>query len=362
MALDATGTPTSILGIPKYNTAVDPPSGKGFNAAMDYIDSIINAHTGVNSAGTTILGNKLLTADAQPAFVIRGDGDHEWGAGGASAFDVTLYRDAANVLATDDQFWIKGAAGLKFPDGTTMITAAASGVNSPASIASGEVPVYNGSTYVRSTVTRIGATSLGSGSPSSANFLRGDGTWATATPAALVPATTLPGSPTNGQQAILTDSTTAPTYQWLFQYDTTISDANKWAFLGGAPATSEVATSESRNSTSYGDTATVHSLTLPRAGIYEFYYGLRGEVDTSENNAQALSPKYSAAEAIDADAIAVSNMNSAAGPTLIMTSRSKRFTVAAANQVVTMRYKQGTASASSPVSDRWLKVTPVRVA
>ena len=42
MAQDATGTPTS-LGIPKYNTAADAPSGKGFNAAMDAIDALIVA-------------------------------------------------------------------------------------------------------------------------------------------------------------------------------------------------------------------------------------------------------------------------------------------------------------------------------
>ena len=40
MAQDATGTPTS-QGIPKYNTAADAPSGKGFNAAMDAIDNLI---------------------------------------------------------------------------------------------------------------------------------------------------------------------------------------------------------------------------------------------------------------------------------------------------------------------------------
>lgn len=42
MAQDATGTPTS-QGIPKYNTAADSPSGKGFNAAMDAIDALIVA-------------------------------------------------------------------------------------------------------------------------------------------------------------------------------------------------------------------------------------------------------------------------------------------------------------------------------
>lgn len=41
MATDATGTPTA-KGIPKYNTAVDAPSGKGFNAAMDAIDTLLD--------------------------------------------------------------------------------------------------------------------------------------------------------------------------------------------------------------------------------------------------------------------------------------------------------------------------------
>jgi hypothetical protein len=41
MAQDATGTPTS-KGIPKYNTAVDAPSGKGFNAAMDAINTLLS--------------------------------------------------------------------------------------------------------------------------------------------------------------------------------------------------------------------------------------------------------------------------------------------------------------------------------
>jgi hypothetical protein len=42
MATDATGSPTS-LGIPKYDTSVDAPSGLGFNAAMDAINTLIAA-------------------------------------------------------------------------------------------------------------------------------------------------------------------------------------------------------------------------------------------------------------------------------------------------------------------------------
>lgn len=45
MATDATGTPTA-LGIPKFNVDADPPSGLGFNAAMDEIDALLQARVG----------------------------------------------------------------------------------------------------------------------------------------------------------------------------------------------------------------------------------------------------------------------------------------------------------------------------
>lgn len=49
MAIDATGTPTS-QGIPKFNTAVDAPSGKGSNAQMDAIDTIVVAQAALVAA------------------------------------------------------------------------------------------------------------------------------------------------------------------------------------------------------------------------------------------------------------------------------------------------------------------------
>lgn len=93
MATDATGTPTSPDNIPTYNTAVDAPSGKGFNAAMAAIQTALNAR-----------------------------------------------------------------------------------VSAPAGIATGEVPVWNGTTWARSTTTRISASSLAA-SPSINTFLRGDSSW-----------------------------------------------------------------------------------------------------------------------------------------------------------------------------------------
>jgi hypothetical protein len=88
MATDATGAPTS-LGIRKYNTSADAPSGIGFNGAMDDIDALIAAR-----------------------------------------------------------------------------------VSKPAGVTAGDVPVWNGTTWVIPTGTRTGA-----------KFLRDDGSWQSVSPA-----------------------------------------------------------------------------------------------------------------------------------------------------------------------------------
>jgi hypothetical protein len=54
MAVDATGTPTSPDNIPTYNTAVDAPSGKGFNAAMALIQTALS--TRVNAPAGIVSG------------------------------------------------------------------------------------------------------------------------------------------------------------------------------------------------------------------------------------------------------------------------------------------------------------------
>lgn len=117
MATDATGTPTTVLGLPKLNVGVDPPTGKGINAMMDAIDTAV--------------------------------------------------------------------------------------VGKPSGIASGEVAVWNGSTWVRSTTTNIGPSSLGSGSPSGSNFLRGDGTWAAPTAATVIAPTHMGAFETGSTMAVV---------------------------------------------------------------------------------------------------------------------------------------------------------------
>jgi len=91
--------------------------------------------------------------------------------------------------------------------------------------------------------------------------------------AALGYATTLPGSPVDGQEAILVDSTTNPTFQWRFRFNNGNSTAYKWELVGGVSAEAAVATDESLGATTgaWLDATTVGpSITVARAGIYRY--------------------------------------------------------------------------------------------
>jgi hypothetical protein len=95
--------------------------------------------------------------------------------------------------------------------------------------------------------------------------------------------TTLPGSPVDGQEAILVDSTTNPTYQWRFRYNTGSSSAYKWECVGGVPARVSVVTDESMaTSSAWVDLATVGpSFVVPRAGDYDVLFGSDCYVNTT---------------------------------------------------------------------------------
>jgi hypothetical protein len=63
MATDATGTPTTNYAIPKFNTAVDSPSGLGSNAQMDAIDTVLFTQvTTLTTLANSKVGIGLLIA------------------------------------------------------------------------------------------------------------------------------------------------------------------------------------------------------------------------------------------------------------------------------------------------------------
>jgi hypothetical protein len=78
--------------------------------------------------------------------------------------------------------------------------------------------------------------------------------------------TTLPASPGDGQEAILVDSVTSPSYQWRFRYNAGNTTAYKWEYIGGEPyAFANLASGAMTG----GWTTYNPQTTFPRSGIYQ---------------------------------------------------------------------------------------------
>jgi len=79
--------------------------------------------------------------------------------------------------------------------------------------------------------------------------------------------TSLPASPVNGQEAILVDSLTNPSYQWRFRYNASSTSAYKWEFVGGSPWVLQSGSISSMTLSAWVIASTTN-FTLGRAGEY----------------------------------------------------------------------------------------------
>jgi hypothetical protein len=96
-------------------------------------------------------------------------------------------------------------------------------------------------------------------------FLRGDGTWAGATPTY---GPVLPVAPVDGQEHILVDSATNPDWQWRFRYNAGNTTGFKWEFIGGAPRHPSAAGGMVTASAAFVDLTGGPTFVVPRAGTY----------------------------------------------------------------------------------------------
>lgn len=168
--------------------------------------------------------------------------------------------------------------------------------------------------------------------------------------------TSLPGSPTDGDLAVLVDSTSSPTYQWLFRYHSGSSNTEKWEFVGGTSLVAEVATSQATGSLgSYLALATGGpTITIPRAGVYTITHGsqITGAVS---NTGIYHSFDIGGTGAVDANACA--HAQGGVFPGSIM--RLQALTVASASTALISKYKSTGANAS--FGPRFISAVPVRV-
>lgn len=103
-------TPAHALRYPAATDPADVPSDLQ-KLASDVDVALIPCDT-VVAAATRVIRNLLLAGDANAAFQLRGDGRHDWGAGGANAADTNLYRSGVGALASDGEIHARqGAAG-----------------------------------------------------------------------------------------------------------------------------------------------------------------------------------------------------------------------------------------------------------
>jgi hypothetical protein len=84
--------------------------------------------------------------------------------------------------------------------------------------------------------------------------------------------TSLPSSPSDGEEAILVNSVTNPAFAWCFRYNAGSTSAYKWDFIGGSWWTAYVDADEMvSNPNTWVDFATVGpAITVPRSGEYKF--------------------------------------------------------------------------------------------
>jgi hypothetical protein len=169
-------------------------------------------------------------------------------------------------------------------------------------------------------------------------------------------ATTLPGSPTNGQEAILVDSTTAPTYHWRFRYNSSSASTYKWEFIGGTPAYAIVTTAETTTSTTYTNlTTTGPSFTIPNAG--DWHIEAHTLISTKSGDGHAFM-------AYDVGGTAASDDWACGGfgwnANAMGISRALRWTALSASTAVVGKYKM-LSGTNATFKNRVLRITPVRV-
>jgi len=167
--------------------------------------------------------------------------------------------------------------------------------------------------------------------------------------------TTLPANPSNGQEAILTDSVTNPTYTWRLRYNAGSSSAYKWEFIGGSP----LYTSTGTVSAAIGVVNTWKDITgtdivVPRNGEYFCLVGGRLGLTTGSGNQQSHIGVADVSVNTNPLGLFVSLVVITYDSAAVETS----FVGVAGH---TLRPTIQSASANMGVWDRWLRLIPKRI-
>jgi len=167
--------------------------------------------------------------------------------------------------------------------------------------------------------------------------------------------TTLPASPADGQEHVLVDSTTNPTYTWRFRFNASSSSAYKWEFVGGAPAFVQVGSQESTTTvaTWLNLTTIGPQFIAPRAGDYLALANAYGVHSVSGTT-------LSFGIAINDTTPSITGAGGAAGANGFTAQMIQQRATVVAGDALRARYYNG-AAGTAQWGNRQLCVTPVRV-
>jgi hypothetical protein len=233
-----------------------------------------------------------------------------------------------------------GLLATNFGNLRALLNGGIDGVNlrgSPSLIA-GEAPIWNGTQFDRSSVTRL----LANGN------VKFDGY-----------GTSLPGSPYDGQVFTLVDSGGGTTYQWTFRYNAGSASANKWEFIGGTPARTASGSGTFATTTPTALTAGAQ-FTIPRAGEYTINFGARMQATPFTSLADMFIQMY-----VTAGPTALGNPAIVTATALNVSASVTGFalpTNLSAGNVIEMRAWVNPANATNSLGFPWFTVLPHRVA
>lgn len=170
--------------------------------------------------------------------------------------------------------------------------------------------------------------------------------------------TSLPTSPVDGQIVnYLADATNGVV--WRLRYRSGSSSAYKWEFIGGAPLSSEVTTTQSLSSATYADLTTAGpTIIVPLAGDYDVGIGAYMATGTTVDTYMAMSYAIGGTAASDLDAIWHRTPGSAIAYQSAARNRRKPGLSATTNLI--SKYRAGGAY-SMTWGYRWMTALPVRV-
>jgi hypothetical protein len=169
----------------------------------------------------------------------------------------------------------------------------------------------------------------------------------------------LPANPVDGQEAILADSVTAPTYQWRFRWNASNASAYKWEYIGGAPLSAgPVGSLSGFTTTSWTRFTAGPSILVPRNGEYLVEFGLF----TQAHAGGAYNITAAIGEAgVGAPGPSISFVPDGTGPFAGANISGMMKATFGAGKTYSF-YVQVSAAITTSFEFGWIKLTPVRVA